>query len=243
MTKYIIEIKNRLFLIFLGCTIFTLVSYYYRSPLLILSVFLNSELINKNLLNYFIFTSITDLFLTYIKLSVSFLSYFLYYMLCYQTICFLQPGLYHKEFRYLKKLFNLSFFFGLMSATVTHKILLPFTSSFFLGYYLNNIQYMDFYFEANICEYFVFYKKILFSSFLNFQVLVVFSFTLNLLSYNKLFLKRSRKFIFLVLLILSTISTPPDILSQILSYVCLIFSFEISVFFERFRTKISQAMS
>lgn len=230
MIKYIFEIKFRLFLLIYSSFLFLLVSYYYSKFFLILIIFVNAELVENNILNYFIFTSITDLFLTHLKLSIYLTNYLIFFVVVYHFICFIKPGLYRKEFFKIKKFFFMNIIVSTFSLILCHVILLPLMSKFFLGFNLVKNSYIDFYFEANIYNYFIFYKQIVFNCFLNFQVFILFSTSFNYFIYDFKNLKRLRKFIYLFLLIISTLSTPPDLISQIIAFFSVCFLFELSIF-------------
>ena len=231
MIKYFIEIKNRTILLFISYFLLFVVFYYYSYFLLILTIFLNKEIINNNILNYFIFTSISDLFYIYLKLSVSFSNYLIYFIISYHLICFLKPGLYKKEFSSLKFYFKVNLILNMVLFIFFNNTLLPFISRFFFDIYFDKINYINLFFEANICEYFLFYKKTYFNFFINFQLMILFLLFLNYFNLNFKIIKNIRKIIYLIILLFSTMITPPDVISLILFYSILICLFEINFFF------------
>lgn len=231
MIKHLFEIKYRLSLIIFSTLIFLLFSYYYSKFFLILTIFSNNELIKNNILNYFIFTSITDLFLTHFNLSICITNYLIYFKLFYHLICFTKPGLYKKEFFSFKKLFFINVYLSIFSFIVCHVIILPIMSKFFLGFGFLKNSYINVYFEANIYNYTIFYKEILFNCFLNFQIFTLFFLGLNYYIHNFQIFKKIRKFIYLILLIISTLITPPDLISQISTFFSVVVLFEISILF------------
>ena len=64
--KYFFELRNRSILIFINWFFSIICCYYYKETLLYLIVRLNS--LNKYLL-YFISTNITEVFMTYLKIT------------------------------------------------------------------------------------------------------------------------------------------------------------------------------
>ena len=238
MIKYFVEIKNRIIIIFVSYFCLFLTIYYYSYFLLILTVFLNKEIINNNVLNYFIFTSISDLFFTYLKLTNNFSIFLVYFNVFYHFICFLKPGLYKKEFFYLKFYFKLNLIFNFLFFIFFNNILLSFISNFFFNVHYDKNNFIKLFFEANICEYFMFYKKTYISFFINFQFMALFLLFLSYLNIS--ILKKSRKIIYFTILIFSTVVTPPDVFNLFLGYFILIILFEINLFFMVTKKKLNQ---
>lgn len=238
MIKYFIEIKNRIFFVFITYFLLFSVFYYYSDFLLILTVFLNKEIIINNILNYFIFTSISDLFFIYLKLTICFSNYLIFFIIIYNLICFLKPGLFKKEFFYLKFFFKFSLIFNFLFFFFFNNFLLPFISNFFFNIYFNKNEYINLFFEANICEYFMFYNKTYFSFVINFQFITIFFLLINYVNFNIKLFKKIRKIVYLSLLIISTLITPPEVFSLILCYLGLIFLFEINLLLIIFKSKL-----
>ena len=98
LRQSILEIKNRIILIFLLWFLTFLTGYQYREILL-------SQIIQSGaLIDYFIITDVTEAFLTYIKLNQFLSNYFLISCSFYHAFLFIEPGLYHFERTFLKNL-------------------------------------------------------------------------------------------------------------------------------------------
>lgn len=221
---YLTEIKNRICLILLFYVIFFICLYYYKNILLKLTILLN----NKLYANYFIFTSVTELFSIYIDLIFLICNLILYFQISYHLISFLVNGLYLNEYWCIKLFFIYSTLFGILNFIVCQIILLPVLIEFFLSYQLNN----NFYFEAKIYEYLKFYKKVYGNSFIQFQLIAILFTALDIMKnhFNENFFTKNRKNIYFTCLLIATMITPPDILSQILVCFFLINIFEIFIF-------------
>lgn len=194
----------------------------------------NSKLSNETV-NYFIFTSVTELFSIYVTLSVFLTVQVLYFMTIYHTICFLAPGLYKTEYGYLKHAFFVANVLWVLSLHFLQKILIPVLFNFFLNFQNYNLKNVSFYFEARIYDYLVFYKEVYLSCFLSFQCCVFLILLSNFVSNNLKVLKNVRKFIYLILLIFCTAITPPDIFSQLCLFSLLSSGFEVLVFINIFK--------
>lgn len=104
MFRYFLEIKNRLFLLFLTWFSIILTIYLNKETILFTIIQKNSLKTNNKQLEifYFIFTNVTEIFSVYLKL-ITFLNlqtisiYFIYH--CF---IFIIPALFKSEYLYLK---------------------------------------------------------------------------------------------------------------------------------------------
>ena len=234
MIKAFVEIKNRIILMIITVLSAFLTAYYYKTFLLILIIVSNMKLSN-DVLNYFIFTSITELFSIYLILCLSLTGQILYYIILYHIICFSSPGLYKIEYNNLKLVFVLVISLGTISLYFFYKILIPILSDFFLSFQNYSLKTISFYFEAKIYDYLIFYKDLYSSCFFSFQSCTILILLSNYVSNNLELLKVFRKFFYLIFLLFSTVVTPPEIFSQLFLFTSLILSFEMLVFLNLFK--------
>lgn len=221
MFKYILEIRNKFILLLITLFSTLLVCYFYKEVLLFLVTYMHLN--NENL--YFIFTDVTELLSTYFRL-ILFISVqpALWYFL-YQIFTFLRPALYFSEFKLLNFLFLNTTFFWVSTTLVSSYLLVPVGWKFFLAFQTSE----GFYFEAQLSQYISFYTHIYFLCLFYCQLLSILFFFLIDVRKNYIYLKKYRKFYYYVFLLFSTIVTPPDLASQLLSTGFIIFSYEITI--------------
>jgi sec-independent protein translocase protein TatC len=229
VTKAFLEIKNRIILLSITLLSIFLTVYHYKLFMLILVIISNAALSNE-LLEYFIFTSITELFLIHVALSLSIAKQLAYFVGIYHLICFLAPGLYRTEFSYLKHLFLIGLLLTILCWNFFNKILVPLVSLFFLSFQDKTTAGINFYFEAKIYEYLKFITEIYFNCFISFQLCVFLILFTNYISNNIKLLKIIRKFFYVLILVLSTLTTPPDVFSQMFLFWVLLIGFETLIF-------------
>ena len=234
MTNFFIEIRNRLILISMTCLFVIIIIYYYKNYLLSLLLITNN-IFSIEILDYFIFTSITEMFLVYFQLDFYFTMYMFYFTFVYHFIAFLSYGLYIKEYKYLKFIFFISLCLGIVSILFCNIILIPLLLKFFLSFKDYSITTINFYFEAKILDYLTFYFNSQTSCFFGFQLCVFLILFSTYLSNNIKFLKNFRKFFYLLLLGFSTLVTPPDVFSQLFLFINLLIGFEILIFINIFK--------
>ena len=221
MLRIINEIKNRFFLFFLSCLSLFFVFYYYKLVCILLLVFSNQ------VLNYFIFTSVQEIFITYVNLCIFLTQYISYYLIFYHFVCFFSWGLFKFEYNLLKKSFILSVFLGACSVIFLQVVLLPAILQFFLSFQ-SNIS-VNMFFEAKLSEFLTFYETTFKNCFIIFQFCGALILLTNYCNFTNKFLKTTRKPLYLILLILSTTLTPPDVYSQLLSFFLFVCCFELFV--------------
>ena len=220
---------NRSILIFFSLISIFVTVYSYKTVLVVLTVLGNLKLFDIS--SYFIFTSISELFIIYFKLSYFFTGQFFYLFLFYHSISFLGPGLFKIEYFYLKRLLKYYFFCWLIFLGGFNLFVLPFFSDFFVfnNYQQNSFYNLKFYFEPEINKYLIFVKNIFNNFWGNLQFFIVIIFIVNFFTKYTSSLKSTRRFLYVVILCFSTITTPPDILSQILMFLILTLVFELSI--------------
>jgi len=179
-----------------------------------------------------IYTSPTEAFTTYLKLSFYSSLFFSFPIFFAEIYLFLAPALYKNEKKNILLTLFFSFFLFLFGAIFCYFFILPITLKFFLtfenhGSITNGV--MPIILETKISEYLNFTINLLFGFGLAFlsPILLLFLIKNGLLKINDL--KNKRRYWIVVIFILSAILTPPDVLSQFTLAILLIVLFEIVI--------------
>lgn len=207
--------------------IFTFISTYYYSDALIY-IFIKPFLIQMYA-HRFIFTSLLEIFLTYLKFSFLISIVLSFPVLIIQFWFFLIPGLYKYEKKKITLIFTIIFFFFFLSILITYFLILPSIWNFFLSFENKNF-YFPLHFEAKINDYLFFMFSILFNVIICFQIppLIIILLYLNILKQQ--FLIKNKKFFYLLLLLLGTLLSSPEIISQIILILFFLIFYEIGIF-------------
>lgn len=220
MLKYLLEIKNRLFLLFLTYIFTIAASYYWKDTLLFLIINPKFQINYKqDQLFYFIFTDVTEVFSIYFKLII-FISFqvALIYTI-YHVFIFFSPALFKTEFKHLKLILKLLYFIWLTSGLFAHNLIIPVSWNFFLSFQsLTLDESFSLYFEAKLSEYFYFYTSFYYICSLYFQS---FFFLFYCLSYANNSIKKFRKLYYFSFVLLSTLLCPDFITQILLSLICI----------------------
>lgn len=141
---------------------------------------------------------------------------------------FIIPSLYKNEKVFLKKFIIFSIILFLVGVFFSIKFIFPIIIKMGLSY-KNNLITPNFNISKiiNIFFYLSFFSGI----FMQIPLIINLLIRFKILSYD--YFVSKRKFVIILLLILSAIFTPPDIFSQILFFIPMYFLFEISLFFSK----------
>jgi sec-independent protein translocase protein TatC len=237
VTKYFLEIKNRLFLLFITCFSTVLIAYFYKETLLFLIVQPNYILSGDLAFFYFIFTDVTEIFAVHMQL-ITFLSFQIFVIIfIYHTFIFLSPAFFQAEYRYFKTIIKVIGFVWAMSMLLANYVIIPLTWNFFLSFQeLITNQSFNIHFEAKLSEYFNFYISLYYLCGFYFQVFVLLFLFLNYTKTNLNNIKRFRKLYYFSFVVFSTLISPPEILSQILISLFFISFYETLLFIFLFKS-------
>jgi sec-independent protein translocase protein TatC len=231
---HLFELKYNFFIIFITFSYLFIISYYFSDQLIYLFV---NNLLNKNMLKYFIFTNITEIFITNIFISI-FISTFISIQLSILLFWFfLLKGLYKFEnFKFIK--FYIFFFFiNLFIINIIFTNIIPHIWDFLLSLNFSNLYLLTIYFEPKINNYFNF----IFSSFSYIFIIFIYFFLFFFLISNNIFkiniIINLRKFFYLKIILLSALITPPDMFNFLLIYSLFILIFEIFIYISLYINK------
>ena len=210
---YIKEIYFKIFFFFFSFLILIFILYLFQDLLLFLItlpfIFLKNEIYS---VKYFIYTHPVEL--THVFIQIIFLFSFLYLIpyILWSLFDFFKTCLYKKEVKLFKK-FSINFFIYFFFVNlVTFIFFLPKLWIFFISF--NNItSFSQISFELKISDYFNFiYNYLLIINLCLLILLAIFIFIINI---NFLYLIKYKKFILFINILLATILSTPEIISQL----------------------------
>nr|YP_010507734.1 SecY [Phytophthora botryosa]AEP40984.1 SecY [Phytophthora botryosa]AFQ02359.1 SecY [Phytophthora botryosa]AFQ02375.1 SecY [Phytophthora citrophthora]UXG55826.1 SecY [Phytophthora botryosa] len=231
---HLFELKYNFFILLITFFYLFIISYYFSDQLIYLLV---NNLLNQNMLKYFIFTNITEILITNIFIAI-FITTFLTIQLSILLIWFfLIKGLYKFENFIFLKFYILFIIFNLFIINFIFTNIIPHIWNFLLNLNFSNLYLLTIYFEPKINNYFDF----IFFSFIYIFIIFIYFFFLFFLIFNNIFKIKTiinlRKFFYFKIILLSALITPPDILNFLLIYIIFIFIFEIFIYFSIYLNK------
>lgn len=240
MINFFSEIKNRTLLILLALVSSLIISYTYKNILIFL-VIKPIIGIKTQKYFYFVFSTLTELFTSYLKLVYFVGLYSTGFYILYSIVSFLSPALYKTENNTIRYIGILSFIVWLLTNIFIYTILLPYSWNFFLSFQQNlDTNNLNIFFEANISGFVIFIVNIcIINNFICQFFIFVFFFIDN--KKNTInHVKNLRKSMYVLFFIAATLLSPPDITSQLLIGIILIILYEFLVYISIFKNSLRQ---
>ncbi|QNO15364.1 twin-arginine translocase subunit TatC [Alkalicella caledoniensis] len=159
----------------------------------------------------FIFIAPAELFMSHIKLALTGGLIISLPFLTFQIWLFVVPGMKKREKRYILLSLFMGGMFFVAGAVFAYMIVIPIILKFFIGFQTDAIKPMITF--SNYLN-FIFSTILSFGAVFELPIVMILLTRFGILKVS--FLKKSRKYIILIIIVLSALLTPPDIISQIL---------------------------
>lgn len=231
--QYLLEIKNRLTLLFIAWLSTVFIIYIYKETLLFIIVQPYTSISIKESMNisYFIFTDVTEILSVYLNLVMFLSLQILYAYIAYHFFLFLSPALFYIEYLFCKVGIKIMTVMWLVSIVLSTYLLIPITWDFFLSFQNLSLRHsLNLHFEAKLREYLNFYISSYLMYMFYFQFFTFLLLFLNYASFSIKKLKEFRKFNYYCFVILSTAISPPEIISQLCMGFIVILIYESTLF-------------
>lgn len=217
LVEHLSELRRRIIIIFLGIIAGSIIAYRFVDIIVELLVKPADKL-------DFIYLSPPELFLAYIKISIISGLIISSPITLGQIWLFVRPGLREKERKYLRLALWMGIIFFLIGVGFAYFTMVPITINFFTQVSREGIAPL-FSFDS----YLSFISSLLLSSGLVFELplLIILLTQLKLITASTL--RKYRKYVILIIFIIAAIITPPDVISQILLGLPMVFLYEISI--------------
>ena len=185
-----------------------------------------------------IFTALQETFLTYLKVSF-FTAFFVTcpYILM-QIWKFIAPGLYkHEKIAILPYLIltPILFFLGGM---LVYYLIMPLAIKFFLSFESTGLSTsLPIQLEAKVNEYLSLIMRLIFAFGISFQLPILLNLLARIGVVNSNYLKKTRRYIIVIIFTVAAILTPPDPITQVGLAIPLLILYELSIITVRFTEK------
>ncbi len=226
LTDHLEELRKRLIVAFIAIAVVTVGAYFFSEDLfrLLMAPLLEVMPAESGL----IFTSLTETFFTYLKISLLAGFFAASPVVIYQIWRFSAPGLYANEKRYVFPFVFFASIFFVGGAMFGYFVVFPFGFKFFMGFATDFITPMP-----TVKEYFSFSVRLLFAFGVVFELPVVTAFLASIGLVNARTLSEKRKFAILGSFVVAAVLTPPDVVSQLMMAGPIIILYELSIIVAR----------
>ena len=185
-----------------------------------------------------IFTALHETFITYLKVAF-FVAIFLGSpILLIQIYKFIAPGLYKNEKKALLPYLIFTPILFLLGGLLVYYLVMPLAIKFFLSFETNGSSTtLPIQLEAKVNEYLSLIMRLIFAFGISFQLPIL----LNLLArtgvVNSNYLKKTRRYVIVIIFSVAAILTPPDPITQIGLAIPLLLLYELSIITVKFTEK------
>ena len=226
LTDHLEELRKRLIVAFIAIAVATVGAYFFSEDLfrLLMAPLLEAMPAESGM----IFTSLTETFFTYLKISLLAGFFAASPVVIYQIWRFSAPGLYAHEKRYVFPFVFFASIFFVGGAMFGYFIVFPFGFKFFMGFATDFITPMP-----TVKEYFSFAVRLLFAFGVVFELPVVTAFLALFGLVRSQTLADKRKYAVLGSFVVAAVLTPPDVVSQLMMAGPIIILYEMSIIVAR----------
>ncbi|MFN7185377.1 MAG: twin-arginine translocase subunit TatC, partial [Alphaproteobacteria bacterium] len=177
-----------------------------------------------------IYTSLTETFVTYIKIAMMGGFFIGFPVIAAQLYLFLAPGLYKREKSVILPYLITAPILFFAGAALAYYFVMPTAWGFFLSFEKPASEaVVPLMLEAKVSEYVALVMHITLAFGLAFQLPILLTLLVRFGMIRTTTLSRGRRYAVVILLILAAILTPPDLLSQLLLFIPLYALYECSI--------------
>ena len=220
------ELRSRLIICAIAVGVGFAISYIFSKQLFSFLILPLTKVLPDD--SRLIFTSLPEMFITYIKVSLVAGIILALPVIFYELWMFLAPALYQRERRYLVPFVLFSSILFVTGSLFGYLIVFPYGFKFFISFATEDIQALP-----SVRQYFSFAIRLLLAFGLVFEMPVVVLFLTKIGLITPEAMKKFRKFAILCSFILSAILTPPDVATQIMMALPIIILYEVSIFLSK----------
>ena len=230
--SHLTELRTRLIHSLVFLFVFFIICYFYAEYIYGFLVDPFAQAVkDDNIERRLIFTALQETFLTYLKVAFFAAFFVTSPFVLIQIWKFVAPGLYdHEKSAIMPFLFLTPILFFLGGALVYY-LVMPLAIKFFLSFESAGLAtHLPIQLEAKVNEYLSLVMKLIFAFGLSFQLPVVLSLLARVGVVDSEFLKKRRKYVFVIIFAAAAILTPPDPITQIGLAIPLLILYELSIF-------------
>jgi sec-independent protein translocase protein TatC len=235
LLDHLIELRQRLLYSALALLVAFLIAFYFAQDLFNFLVQPLADILTNRAgvlgTRRLIFTDLTEVFFTYIKVAFFFGAFVACPIFLTQIWLFVAPGLYKNEKSALAPFLAASPVLFFTGGALVYYVLFPLAWKFFLSFEtMGGEGTLPIELEAKVNEYLSLVMKLIFAFGLSFQLPIIMTLMARVGLTTSKGMASKRKYAIVGVFIVAAIFTPPDPLSQLSLAIPIILLYEVSIF-------------
>ena len=185
-----------------------------------------------------IFTALHETFITYLKVAFFAAIFLGCPVLLMQIYKFIAPGLYKNEKKALLPYLISTPILFLLGGILVYYLVMPLAIKFFLSFEsMGSSTSLPIQLEAKVNEYLSLIMRLIFAFGVSFQLPILLNLLARVGVVNSQYLKRTRRYVIVIIFSVAAILTPPDPITQVGLAIPLLMLYELSIITVRFTEK------
>ena len=232
LLDHLVELRSRLLKSAIALVLAFLVCFFFAESIYaFLTEPLASILRERREDPRMIFTALTEVFFTYVKVAFFAAAFITCPVFLTQLWLFVAPGLYKKEQKALAPFLIATPVLFFIGGSLVYYVIFPLAAKFLVGFeVLGGEGDLDIVLEAKVSEYLSLIMKLIFAFGLCFQLPVLMTLLARVGLATSAGMAAKRKYAIVAVFVVAAVLTPPDPISQISLAVPIILLYEISIY-------------
>ena len=235
-TSHFIELRSRLIKSLLFILIIFIISYTFADHIYNFLVKPYADAVrNDEISRRLIFTALHETFITYLKVAFFAAIFFGSPVLLIQIYKFIAPGLYKNEKKAILPYLISTPVLFLLGGVLVYYLVMPLAIKFFLSFETaGSNTTLPIQLEAKVNEYLSLIMRLIFAFGISFQLPILLNLLARIGVVNSDYLKKTRRYVIVIIFTVAAILTPPDPITQIGLAIPLLLLYELSIITVKF---------
>ena len=238
-TSHFVELRSRLLKSIIFILVIFIISYIFAEQIynFLVEPYANAVKDDDNS-RRLIFTALHETFIAYLKVAFFAAIFFGSPVLLIQIYKFIAPGLYKNEKKALLPYLIFTPILFLFGGLLVYYLIMPLAIKFFLSFEsIGTNTSLPIQLEAKVNEYLSLIMRLIFAFGISFQLPILLNLLAKIGVVNSTYLKKTRRYVIVIIFTAAAILTPPDPITQIGLAIPLLLLYELSILTVKFTEK------